>query len=107
MSRREKTEFILEQVQLCIERGDFTQATILSRKISTKFFDSEEGKKDHEIMHMKIKYYTQQIILAKQEDKYLDACKHYRASYDTVVALDEKDKKNVRSLIVVLKQQLI
>lgn len=38
MSRREKTEFILEQVALCIENDDWTQAGILSRKIGTKFF---------------------------------------------------------------------
>ena len=38
MARREKTEFILEQVALCIERGDWTQAAILSRKISTRYF---------------------------------------------------------------------
>lgn len=38
MSRREKTEFILEQVQLSIEKGDWTQAGILSRKISIRYF---------------------------------------------------------------------
>ena len=38
MSRREKTDFILQQVALCIEKGDWIQATILSRKISTKYF---------------------------------------------------------------------
>ncbi|KAG9720633.1 PCI-domain-containing protein, partial [Aureobasidium melanogenum] len=38
MTRREKTEFILEQVALCIEKGDWTQAGILSRKISTRYF---------------------------------------------------------------------
>ena len=37
MTRREKTEFILEQVALCIERGDWTQATVLSRKINNCF----------------------------------------------------------------------
>jgi 26S proteasome regulatory subunit N5 len=38
MKRREKTEFILQQVKLCIEKGDWMQAGILSRKISTKYF---------------------------------------------------------------------
>ena len=44
MSRREKTEFILEQVALCIEKGDWTQAQILSRKISTRFFSRRPAK---------------------------------------------------------------
>ena len=44
MSRREKTEFILQQVALCIEKGDWTQAGILSRKISTRYFNRKPKK---------------------------------------------------------------
>ena len=44
MDRREKTEFILEQVSLCIEKGDWTQAGILSRKISTRYFARKPKK---------------------------------------------------------------
>lgn len=110
MERREKTEFILEQVALCIEKGDWTQAGILSRKISTKYFtrkpkktpeDKEKERKEREakgkrreddeasvekeddVTDLKLRYYEQQITLAKQDDKYLDACKHYRQVLDT------------------------
>ncbi len=110
MERREKTEFILEQVNLCIEKGDWTQAGILSRKIGTKFFSRkpkrtpeqiEKDKKEREekeknrsmddpplekeddVTDLKLRYYEQQITLAKHEDKYLDACKHYRQVLDT------------------------
>ncbi|KAL6713635.1 proteasome regulatory particle subunit [Lecanora helva] len=110
MERREKTEFILEQVALCIEKGDWTQAGILSRKIGTKFFarkpkrtpeQIEKDKKEREekeknrsiddpplekeddVTDLKLRYYEQQITLAKHEDKYLDACKHYRQVLDT------------------------
>ena len=110
MERREKTEFILEQVALCIEKGDWTQAGILSRKISTKYFTrkprrtpeevekerkerEEKGKrrgaddppleKEDDVTDLKLRYYEQQITLAKQDDKYLDACKHYRQVLDT------------------------
>ena len=110
MHRREKTEFILEQVALCIEKGDWTQAGILSRKIGIKYFSRkpkrtpeqiEKDKKDREekeknrsiddppleseddVTDLKLRYYEQQITLAKHEDKYLDACKHYRQVLDT------------------------
>ena len=110
MERREKTEFILEQVSLCIEKGDWTQAGILSRKISTKYIarkpkqtpeQMEKAKKELEekeknrsvddpplekpddVTDLKLRYYEQQIILAKQESKYLEACKHYRQVLDT------------------------
>lgn len=111
MARREKTEFILEQVALCIERRDWTQAAILSRKISTRYFarkpkktpeqiekdkkeqeEKEQNRKpedppvekvDDDVTDLKLRYYEQQIILANNEGKYLDACKHYRQVLDT------------------------
>lgn len=102
MDRREKTEFILEQVEFCIERGDFTQAGILSRKISTKYFAQKE------VSDLKLKFYDQQIQLAKQEDKYLDVCKHYKAVYDTPSVIDDPNKlKSVRTSIPFTRQILI
>ena len=32
---------------------------------------------------LKLRYYEQQIVLAKHDDKYLDVCKHYRQVLDT------------------------
>jgi 26S proteasome regulatory subunit N5 len=111
MARREKTEFILAQVALCIESGDWTQAGILSRKISTKFLarrpkktpeQLEKEKKDREkrlargeeddVTDLKLRYYEQQIILAKHDDKYLDVCKHYRQVLDTEAVEDDPAK---------------
>ena len=110
MTRREKTEFILEQVSLCIENDDWTQAGILSRKISTRYFarrpkksaeqlekeekEREEAEKNRspedppiekpdDVTDLKLRYYEQQITLAKHEDNYLDVCKHYRQVLDT------------------------
>lgn len=109
MARREKTEFILEQVALCIERGDWTQAGILSRKINKRYFarkpkktaeqiekekkEAEEKQKtrldepppeiEDDVTDLKLRYYEQQIILANHEHKYLEVCKHYREVLDT------------------------
>ena len=110
MERREKTEFILKQVSLCIEKGDWTQAGILSRKIGTKYFarkpkrtpeqmekekkereekeknrsaDDPPVEKEDDVTDLKLSYYEQQIMLAKHENKYLDVCKHYRQVLDT------------------------
>ena len=126
MHRREKTEFILEQVALCIEKGDWTQAGILSRKISIKYFarkpkktpeqvlkdakEREELEKNRSIddppiepeddtTDLKLRYYEQQITLAKHEDKYLDACKHYRQVLDT-----ESVEENPEQLHAVLQR---
>ena len=127
MERREKTEFILEQVALCIEKGDWTQAGILSRKISTKFFarkpkktpeQIEKDKKEREekeknrsmddpplekeddVTDLKLRYYEQQITLAKHEDKYLDACKHYRQVLDTESVEENPDQLHAVSRLI-------
>lgn len=86
MDRREKTEFILQQVELCIENGDYTQAQILSRKISTKYLSQEV------VSDLKLQYYKQQIQLATHDDQYLDACKHYQAVYDTKSVEDDSER---------------
>lgn len=122
MSRREKTEFILEQVALCIEKGDWTQAGILGRKISTRYFarkpkktpeelekirkEKEEKERfradgtvgepeepvDDDVTDLKLRYYEQQITLAKHEDKYLEVCKHYRQVLDTEAVENNPDQ---------------
>lgn len=126
MGRREKTEFILEQVALCIEKGDWTQAQILSRKISTRYFarkpkrtpeeQVEDQKKREEaeakrsvddppiethddVTDLKLRFYEQQILLAKHEDKYLDICKYYRQVLDT-----ESVEENPQQLQAVLQR---
>lgn len=119
MTRREKTEFILRQVELCIAIGSWTQAGILSRKISTRYFarkpkkspeqlekeqkEREEKEKtrsvddppvepEDDVTDLKLKYYEQQITLAKHEDKYLEVCKHYRQVLDTEAVEEDPNK---------------
>ncbi|TFB01457.1 26S proteasome non-ATPase regulatory subunit 12 [Trichoderma ghanense] len=122
MDRREKTEFILAQVELCIESGDWTQAAILGRKISTRYLARKPKKtaeqlenerkerekkkargeevpeeKEDDTTDLKLRYYEQQITLAKHEDKYLDACKHYRQVLDTEAV--EQDPAKLRPVL--------
>ncbi|KZZ96900.1 proteasome regulatory particle subunit [Ascosphaera apis ARSEF 7405] len=120
MARREKTEFILEQVDLCIAKEDWTQATVLSRKISTRYFarkpkkspeelekaiqeakereekrtedDAPVERPDDDVTDLKLRYYHQQIIIASHENKYLEVCKHYRQILDTEAIEASPDK---------------
>ncbi|KAK5991297.1 26S proteasome non-ATPase regulatory subunit 12 [Cladobotryum mycophilum] len=117
MDRREKTEFILAQVALCIESGDWTQAAILGRKISTKYLSRKPKKtaeqlekeakerekkrargeevpeeKVDDTTDLKLRFYEQQIILAKHDDKYLEVCKHYRQVLDTEAVEEDPAK---------------
>jgi 26S proteasome regulatory subunit N5 len=117
MDRREKVEFILAQVELCIEIGDWTQAAILSRKISTRYLarkpkktpeqlekekkerekkakaeEEEEPKEEDDVTDLKLRYYRQQIQLAQHDAKYLDVCKHYRQVLDTESVEEDPEK---------------
>ncbi|KAK9440211.1 26S proteasome non-ATPase regulatory subunit 12 [Metarhizium brunneum] len=117
MDRREKTEFILAQVALCIESEDWTQAGILGRKISTRYLARKPKKtaeqlekeqkerekkrargeevpeeKQDDTTDLKLRYYEQQIALAKHDDKYLDVCKHYRQVLDTEAVEEDPAK---------------
>lgn len=42
MDKVEKVQFILEQMRLCLATGDYIRTQIVSKKISTKFFDNTE-----------------------------------------------------------------
>lgn len=117
MDRREKTEFILAQVALCIENDDWAQAGILGRKISTRYLSRKPKKtaeqiekeqkerekkkargeevpeeKEDDTTDLKLRYYEQQIMLAKHDDKYLDVCKHYRQVLDTEAVEEDPAK---------------
>lgn len=125
MTRREKTEFILEQVDLCIAKGDWTQAKILSRKISTRYFarkpkktpeqvekenkEAEEQEKNRsaddpppekadDVTDLKLRYYEQQVILANHENQYLEVCKHYRQVLDTESVEENPEQLHAVSL---------
>jgi 26S proteasome regulatory subunit N5 len=126
MSRREKTEFILAQVALCIEVGDWAQAGILGRKISTRYLSRKPKKtpeqlakeekerekkkargeevveeKEDDTTDLKLRYYEQQIQLAKHDRKYLDVCKHYRQVLDTEAVEEDPAKLHPVCITVV------
>lgn len=95
MDQREKTEFILKQVELCILKGDFTQALILSRKILVRYFESPD------VQDLKLIYYDYMIKISLHDHKYLDVAQHYLHVYDTPsVVADAAQWKPVLTHIV-------
>ena len=39
MEKKEKVEFILEQMRLCLAKKDYIRTQIISKKINTKYFE--------------------------------------------------------------------
>ena len=85
MARKEKVEMILEQMRLCLAVQDFIRAQIISKKISTRWFNPvikhfclqnfvPRFFEDAKYADLKLKFYGYMIELGD----YLDICKNYR-----------------------------
>jgi len=98
MEIKEKARFLLDQIRLSIQRHDFTRASIISKKISTKFLE----EKTEEVQDLKLEYYTYKIAIGLSEGSYLDVCRHYRSVFDTpkVQADNEKVKEIMKNIVV-------
>lgn len=86
MDRREKTEFILEQVRLTLALEDYVLAAILARKISTRSFDEED------FQDLKLRYYELMIRIGLENDAYLDITKYYHHVLNTPSVLADSAK---------------
>ena len=42
MEKKEKVEFILEQMRLCLARRDYIRTQIISKKISTRYYEEKD-----------------------------------------------------------------
>jgi 26S proteasome regulatory subunit N5 len=96
MEKREKTDFILEQVRLCLAKDDVTRAQIISKKINTRYF-SENGVED-----LKLRYYQLVIEIGLMQKKYLDVCKYYMHIYDTpsVLAVEQDWQRALQNAVL-------
>ncbi|KAF8983431.1 26S proteasome non-ATPase regulatory subunit 12 [Entomortierella lignicola] len=96
MEKREKTDFILEQMRLCLLKRDYVRANIISKKINIRYF------KDTDVQDLKLRYYDLMIEYSLHENEYLNVCKHYRQIYDTPVIKEDstKAKKAVENAVL-------
>lgn len=86
MERREKTEFLLDQMRLCLAKNDYTRTQITSKKINTRFFKEAENQ------DLKLLFYKLMIQYAMHEKEYLEVCKYYHAVYDTPSIQEDQAK---------------
>lgn len=73
MDKKEKCEFLLEQMRLASVLREFTKLQLVSKKIAQRFLN-EPGMQD-----LHLAYHSLMIELALHDASYLNACKHYRA----------------------------
>ena len=95
-----KIEYILFQMQVLIEKGDYIRTLIVSNKIKRNHLD-DEG-----IELLKIRFFRLMILYYVHEKKYLEASKCYKILYDFVKSINdklievEKDHKEIKPKII-------
>eukprot|EP00742_Colponemidia_sp_Colp-10_P000919 GILJ01000997.1.p1 GENE.GILJ01000997.1~~GILJ01000997.1.p1 ORF type:complete len:475 (-),score=76.98 GILJ01000997.1:155-1510(-) len=79
MEKREKTEYILEQMRLVLLKKDYIRTFIISRKLNKKILQ------DANFQDLKVRYYNYLIEYFQHENKPLDVCKCWQAIYETPI----------------------
>ncbi|GAA5985272.1 hypothetical protein JCM5350_005572 [Sporobolomyces pararoseus] len=77
MERREKVDFILEQMRLLKLQEDWEKLAIVAKRINLRWLSDKENE------DLKLRYYSLMILHGLQKDAYLEVCKYYRAVYDS------------------------
>ncbi|KAI9631974.1 uncharacterized protein MKK02DRAFT_21179 [Dioszegia hungarica] len=96
MDKREKTEFILEQMRLESMRGNWTKVRVGSRKVNRVYL------KEEDVSDLKLRFYDLIVQLALQDDDFLEACNAYQAVWDTKrIKDDEAAERNVLENIII------
>ena len=77
LSKRDKVEFILEQMRLCLAKRDYIRSAIVAGKIKTATL-REEGMQEY-----KTKYYQLLSALHRHDKAALELAKDYHSIYST------------------------
>ena len=85
MDRKEKVNFILEQMRLTLADNDYERAQIICKKISTRYF----SEKEEDVQKLKLKYYKLMIQLGMKEKKYLQVSQYFVQVYETPIVKDQ------------------
>ena len=80
----EKTDFILEQVRLCLETGDTSRAFILGKKVSQKLLAKEEH------MQRRLRYCELMARYWTLQRDWLEVAKKYDLEYNTPCVLADR-----------------
>jgi len=86
MDRREKTEYILNQMRLVLLKKDYIRTQIISKKLNPKLLEVED------FQDLKVQYYEYMVRYWLHEKKFLEVSKAYLAIYNTPVTQADESK---------------
>jgi 26S proteasome regulatory subunit N5 len=80
LSKKEKVEFILEQMRLTVLKQDFVRSSIVAGKVNRKHLA--------DMPHYKIRFFTLLATVHRHEQNALELVKDYHAIYSTLVQME-------------------
>ena len=84
LENKYKTDYILFQMQVLLEKGDYIRTLIVSNKIKKNHLDDEGFEL------LKIRFYNLMIQYFFHEKKFIDISKSYKTLYDFVKSVNDK-----------------
>jgi len=100
MDRKEKVNFILEQIRFCIMNKDFIRAQIISKKVSQRWF--KENPEDEEIEKIKIKFYRLMVLLKTQNGEYMEIARYYQSILEgKMISSNEVERKKAIKAVLI------
>ena len=82
----EKTDFILEEVRLCLETGETNKALVLAKKVSQKLLAKEEH------MQRRLRYCELMVQYWTVQRDWLEVAKKYDMAYHTPCVLADRSR---------------
>lgn len=100
MDRKEKVDFILEQIRFCILNKDYIRAQIISKKISQRWF--KETTEDEEVEKLKIKFYRLMVLLKLKSGDYMEIAKYYQSILEgNMIKSNEIERKKTLKAVLI------
>lgn len=85
LSKREKVEFLLEQIRLTLAKKDYVRAHIVSNKVNRKVL-GEEGMEDE-----KVRFFTLMLEYHQHEEDAFELAKDYHQIYSTITVQNNEE----------------
>lgn len=86
MERKEKFDFILEQMRLCLEKNDFIRAGIIAKKIIPRQLNKDELDAE------KLRFYGHMVRIHARNTEFMENCRAYLERYETKTCQEEESK---------------
>mmetsp|Transcript_52543 Transcript_52543/g.104313 ORF Transcript_52543/g.104313 Transcript_52543/m.104313 type:complete len:464 (+) Transcript_52543:63-1454(+) len=83
LSKREKIDFILEQVRLCIAKGDWVRVYLVQKKVQRKFLDTED------MQDLKLRFFKLLVEYHLHEKDAFELAQDYHSMYETPCKKDD------------------